>query len=133
MSRPKEASVLGFVDHHRQRYADKVRIAAEGEFMIGEHLPDGSLGPGGEFRVELVELPMAGRDPALHPRLMCFDDGVPALRHAMDAGLLDALESVSDRELFARRLIAIGMEDRSDRPLPCAEGAGEGSTGRRSL
>jgi hypothetical protein len=122
MSRPKEAPVLGFIDHHRQRYADKVRIAAEGEFMIGEHLPDGSLGPGGEFRVELVELPMAGRGPALHPRLGCFGDGVGSLRRAIEAGLLDELGPVAGREEFSRRLLAIGMADRSDRPLPEDEG-----------
>ena len=132
MSRPKKAPALGFVDHHRQRYADKVRIASEGEFMISEHLSDGSLGPGGEFRVELVALPMATRGPALHPRLMCFGDGVGSLRRAIDAGLLDDLGPVSDRERFARRLIAIGVEDRSDRPLPRVDGEGEESEGRRS-
>jgi len=36
----------------------------------------------------------------------------------MDAGLLDVLGAVSSRDEFSRRLIAIGMTDRSDEPLP---------------
>lgn len=118
MSWPKEAPVLDFLDHHRQDYAERVRIAAEGEFLIGERLSDGSLGPGGEFRVELVDLPGPGEHWQLHPRLSCFGEGVGLLRCAIDAGLLDALGPVSDRREFARRLITIGMVDRSDRPLP---------------
>jgi hypothetical protein len=121
MSRDK-TPVLGFVDHHRQRYADRVRVAEEGEFPIGEHLADGSLGPGGEFRVELVELGMCGRGPTLHPRLICFGDGVGSLRRAIEAGLLGALGPVVDRERFGRRLISIGMADRSDRPLSGDDG-----------
>ncbi len=35
----------------------------------------------------------------------------------IDAGILDVLGPVGSREEFARRLIAIGIVDRSDAPL----------------
>lgn len=52
---------LGFIDHHRQRYAERVPIDSAGEFQIGDYLSDGSLGTGGGFTVALVELGSGGR------------------------------------------------------------------------
>ena len=109
---------LRFIDHHRQRYAEKVPIAEAGEFIIGSHRQDGgSLDEDGEFKITLIELTV-GRRWAFHPHLEAFGDGNGALRRAIDAGLLDALRPVGSREEFARRLLAIGMLDGSDEPLP---------------
>jgi hypothetical protein len=49
--------------------------------------------------------------------LEVFGDGEAALREAIDAGILDVLGPVGSREEFARRLVAIGIVDRSDAPL----------------
>jgi hypothetical protein len=40
------------------------------------------------------------------------------LRRGIDAGLLDVLGPVNSRDEFARRLLAIGLVDRSDTPPP---------------
>lgn len=108
---------LRFIDHHRQRYAGKVPIAEAGEFIIGSYMEDGGLDEDGEFKITLIELTI-GRRWALHPHLEAFGDGNGALRRAIEAGLLDALRPVGSREEFARRLLAIGMVDGSDEPLP---------------
>lgn len=110
---------LRFIDYHRQRYAKDVPIAEAGEFIIGSHHEEGSLDGDGEFRVTLVEL-TSGRRWALHPHLEAFGDGDGALRRAIEAGLVDALGPVANREEFARRLLAIGIIDGPDEPLPGA-------------
>jgi|GEM_PF-1994302 len=116
-----DAEIIGplrFCDHHRQRYADKVPIAEAGEFLIGDYEDDGTIGGDGEFRVTLVEL-HGDRRWSLYPHLEVYGEGVGALRRAIDAGLLDVLHPpVNSRDEFARRLLAIGLVDRSDRPLP---------------
>jgi hypothetical protein len=112
-----EIAPLRFIDHHRQRYAAKVPIADAGEFFIGAYHEDGSVDRDGEFRVVLMEL-MHGRGPALTPRLDVFGEGEGALRRAVEAGMLEALRPVSSRDEFARRLLAMGMVDGSDSPLP---------------
>ncbi|MFT3863984.1 MAG: hypothetical protein QM729_06905 [Solirubrobacterales bacterium] len=117
-----EISPLRFIDFHRQRYAAQVPVAGAGEFNIGSYREDGGLDEDGEFTVKLIEL-MHGRGPALTPHLEVFGDGDGALRRAIDAGLLDALGPVSSRDEFARRLLAMGMVDGSDRPLPGGDGA----------
>lgn len=111
---------LRFCDHHRQRYAEKVPIPEAGEFLIGDYEDDGTIGGDGEFRVTLVEL-HGDRRWSLYPHLEVYGEGVPALRRAIDAGLLDALGPVNSRDEFARRLLAIGLVDRSDAPLPEAQ------------
>lgn len=121
---PKPAAPLRFIDHHRQHYAGKVPIAEAAEFIIGSYHEDGSLDEDGEFRVTLHALG-AHRDRwALTPRLEAFGDGNRALRRAIDAGLLEALGPVTGREAFARRLLALGVLDRSDNPLPGAGAEG---------
>jgi hypothetical protein len=113
-----ERPPLRFIDHHRQHYAGKVPIAEAGEFIIGSYHEDGSLDEDGEFRVTLHALG-AHRDRwALTPRLEAFGDGNGALQRALDAGLLEALGPVAGREEFAQRLLALGILDRSDNPLP---------------
>jgi hypothetical protein len=116
MSRRPEASPLRFCDHHRQRYAEKVPVPEAGEFLIGAYEDDGTAADDGEFRVTLVEL-HGDRRWSLYPHLEAYGDGVPALRRAIDAGLLDALGPVNSRDEFARRLLAAGLVDRSDIPL----------------
>jgi hypothetical protein len=108
---------LRFCDHHRQRYAEKVPIPEAGEFLIGDYADEGTISGDGEFRVTLVEL-HGDRRWSLYPHLEVYGEGVPALRRAIDAGLLDALGPVNSRDEFARRLLAIGLVDRSDAPLP---------------
>jgi hypothetical protein len=107
---------LGFYDLHRQRYGEANPIPEAGEFQIGDYGAGGSRGQAGEFRVTLIELANGGRW-GLHPHLEVFGDGKAALRDAIDAGILDVLGPVGSREEFARRLIAIGIVDRSDAPL----------------
>lgn len=107
---------LGFFDLQRQRYAEANPIREAGEFLIGDYGQDGSPGPGGEFKVTLIELGNASHW-GLYPHLEVFGDGKAALRDAIDAGILDVLGPVASREAFARRLIAIGIVDRSDSPL----------------
>jgi hypothetical protein len=103
---------LGFYDLHRQRYAKANPIREAGEFQIGDY-GEGSPGQAGEFKVTLIELANGGRW-GLYPHLEVFGDGRAALRDAIDAGILDVLGPVASREEFARRLVALGMVDRSD-------------------
>jgi hypothetical protein len=115
-----DAEIVGplrFCDHHRQRYAEKVPIPEAGEFLIGDYTDEGTIGGDGEFRVTLVEL-RGDRRWSLYPHLEVYGEGVPALHRAIDAGLLDALGPVNSRDEFARRLLAIGLVDRSDTLLP---------------
>ncbi len=108
---------LGFYDLQRQRYAEANPVREAGEFQIGDYGGEGgSLGQGGEFKVTLIELGNGGRW-GLYPHLEVFGDGKAALRDAIDAGILDVLGPVASSEEFARRLIAIGIVDRSDAPL----------------
>lgn len=108
---------LRFIDHHRLRYVGDLPLAGEGMFIIGTRADDGGLGEDGEFRVTLVRLTHAPRPRGLYPRVEAFGDGAGALRRAVEAGLLDALDAVGSREEFSRRLLAIGMVDGSDEPL----------------
>lgn len=108
---------LGFYDLQRQRYAEANPVCEAGEFQIGDYGGEGgALGQGGEFKVTLIELGNGGRW-GLYPHLEVFGDGKVALRDAIDAGILDILGPVASHEEFARRLIAIGIVDRSDAPL----------------
>lgn len=117
---------LGFYDLGRQRYAEANPIREAGEFQIGDYGRNGSPEGGGEFKVTLIELSNGGRW-GLHPHLEVFGDGRTALRDAIDAGILDILGPVASSEEFARRLIAIGIVDRSDAPLSGAEVAVAGA------
>jgi len=48
-----------------------------------------------------------------------FGEAFRALRRGIDVGLLDVLHPpVNSRDEFARRLLAIGLIDRSHNPLP---------------
>lgn len=107
---------LHFYDHHRQRYAGKVSIPEAGEFMIGDYTGEGTVGRDGEFKITLVELHGARRW-SLYLHLEVFGEGAGALRRGIDAGLLDVLRPpVNSRDEFGRRLLEIGLIDRSDNP-----------------
>lgn len=109
---------LRFYDHHRQRYAGKVPIPEAGEFMIGDYTDEGTVGRDGEFKITLIEL-HGDRRWSLYPHLEVFGEGIGALRRAIDAGLLDVLRPpVNSRDEFTRRLLDIGLIDRSHNPLP---------------
>lgn len=113
---------LGFYDLQRQRYAEANPVREAGEFQIGDYSDGSGVGPAGEFKVTLIELGNGGRW-GLYPHLEVFGDGKTALRDAIDAGILDILGPVAGPEQFARRLIAIGIVDRSDAPLLGADEA----------
>jgi hypothetical protein len=104
---------LGFIDHHRQRYAKKVPIETAGEFNVGDYNEDGPLGADGGFTVALIELGNGGRW-GQYPQLQAFGDGAEALRRAIDLGLLNALGRVCDHEEFSQGLVDRGFVDRSD-------------------
>jgi hypothetical protein len=105
---------LSFYDLHRQRYAEGNPIAEAAEFTIGDFpSAGGGVGPGGEFKIKLIEL-VDGGHWSLYPHLEVFGEGTDALRRAIAAGLLEALGPVASREDFGRRLIALGLVDRSD-------------------
>ncbi len=109
---------LSFVDHDRQRYAAKVPLPNEGEILVGEHLEGGEVGPLGEFRIALHDL--GQRRGLLYPQLCVFGDGAAALDALLDlegADLKALLAPLSGHEEMSRRLVALGLRDRSDSPL----------------
>jgi hypothetical protein len=106
---------LAFIDHARQRYAEKVRLPNEGEILIGEYLEGGGTGPLGEFRIVLHDL--GDRRGRLHPQLCIFGDGTAALDALLgldDADLGALLLPVAGHEDLSRRLLALGVRDASD-------------------
>jgi hypothetical protein len=114
----EEAGVLAFSDQHRQRYTEKVHPEGAGEFFVGEYTSEGTVGRLGEFRIVLHELgDGSGR---LDPQLRTFDDGARALAVLLPdvaPDLAALLAPVTDHVEFSRRLLALGIADRSDRPL----------------
>lgn len=117
------ASVLAFYDHERQHYAANVPIPEAGEFMVGDYAEgDEGVGELGEFKIELVDLRGVGGGSRTDftPRLQAFGDGsraVMALAEICDGDLTGLLDDVADSAAFSRRLLALGLRDRSDQPL----------------
>jgi hypothetical protein len=118
--RPEIDGMLSFYDEDREPERHLWRHEPK-RFMVGDYGPrgPGQVGGGGEFELALVWLPTRrGRGwQKLTPRLQVFEDGVGSLRAAIEAGLLELLGPVEDRDQFARRLIATGIVDRSTYPL----------------
>lgn len=121
-------SSLSFYDQARQNYASTVPPLESGEFMIGGYVGNGGVDKRGEFKIVLHRFnhPSATalfgpRVPAalLTPQLRVFDDAYGALQEAIDAGLLDALETavIKTRDDLTRLLIGLGFRDLSDKPL----------------
>jgi hypothetical protein len=116
--RPEEeggAAGLAFVDHQRQHYAAVVRSLDAGEILIGDYLEEGGTGPLGEFRIVLHDLG-DGRG-RLHPQLRVFGDGTAALAlllAVLGPDLSGLLAPVADHEEMSRRLVGLGLRDRSD-------------------
>jgi hypothetical protein len=109
---------LAFIDHERQRYAEKVRLPNEAELLVGEYLDGGGTGPLGEFRIVLHDLGDSGG--LLHPQLCLFGDGAAALDALLgldEADLGTLLLPVAGHEALSRRLLALGVRDASDRVL----------------
>jgi hypothetical protein len=109
---------LSFLDHDRQRYAAKVRLPNEGELLVGEYLEGGGTGPLGELRIALHDL--GDRGGLLSPQLCVFGDGAAALDALLGlegADLAALLAPVAGHEAMSRRLLALGVRDRSDAPL----------------
>jgi hypothetical protein len=110
--------VLAFSDQHRQNYSEKVPPPCAGDFFVGEYTAEGTVGELGEFRIVLHEL--GDRSGRLDPQLRIFGDGAGALAALLsDVGpdLAAFLDPVTDHVEFSRRLLALGIADRSDRPL----------------
>lgn len=83
----------------------------------GDRRPDRRREDFGGGPLTLVEL-HGDRRWRLYPHLEVFGEGIRALRRGIDAGLLDVLRPlVSSRDEFGRRLLAIGLIDRSHNPL----------------
>jgi hypothetical protein len=110
---------LSFIDHARQRYADKVRLSNEGEILVGEYLAGGEgVGALGEFRIAIHDL--GHRGGLLQPQLCVFDDGAAAFAAFLaleEADLAAILAPVADHGALSRRLLALGLRDASDTPL----------------
>lgn len=108
---------LAFIDHHRQDYAGHVPVPCEGDFMIGDYLEAGGLGPLGEFKIVLHWL--GARHGILDPQLRVFGDGAGALQELLGlVGDLSALLGpVAGHEEFSRRLLELGLRDASHTPL----------------
>lgn len=112
-----EEVTLAFIDHHRQRYADRVGIPCEAEFLVGDYQDGGGVGELGELQIQLRYL--GDRRGALYPQLSLFGDGATALAVLVELaeGELDRiLRPVGSREEFASRLVAFGLRDTSDEP-----------------
>lgn len=115
---PGEGSGLAFIDHDRQRYADRVPLPHAGEFLVGEYLDDGGVGGLGELRIVLHEL--GDRRGRMDARLCVFGDGTGALSALLDAAAGDLsglLAPVAGHAELSRRLAALGVRDASDTPL----------------
>jgi hypothetical protein len=109
---------LSFFDHKCQYYAEVVRSPYVGEVLIGDYLDEGGIGPLGEFRIVLHSLG-DGRG-RLHPQLRVFGDGTAALAlliAVLGPDLSGLLGPVADQEEMSRRLIGLGLRDRSDAAL----------------
>lgn len=108
---------LAFIDHNRQGYAGHVPVPCEGDFMIGDYLEAGGVGPLGEFKIALHWL--GTRHGMLDPQLCVFGDGAGALKELLGlVGDLSALLGpVADHEEFSRRLLELGLRDASHTPL----------------
>lgn len=112
-----QEGVLAFIDHHRQHYADRVRIPCDAEFLIGDYEDRCGVGDLGEFKIQLHYL--GDRSRLLYPQLCLFEDGTNALAALLDLAGGDLgriLHPVSGREEFAARLVAFGLRDASDEP-----------------
>jgi hypothetical protein len=115
---PGQGCGLAFIDHDRQRYADRVRLPHAGEFLVGGYLDDGGVGALGELRIVLREL--GDRRGRMDAQLCVFGDGTGALSALLDAAAGDLsalLAPVARRAELSRRLTALGLRDVSDTPL----------------
>jgi hypothetical protein len=109
---------LSFVDHLDRYYAEVVRSPYTGEILIGDYLEEGRIGPLGEFRIVLHDL--GDRRGRLHPQLRVFGDGAAALAlllAVLGPDLSGLLAPVAGHQEMSRRLIGLGIRDRSDTPL----------------
>lgn len=119
--RPEElggAGGLEFIDLQRQHYAEALRPPGAGVIFVGDYLEEGGTGPLGEFRISLQDLDDArGR---LRPQLCVFGDGAAALAlllAVLGPDLSGLLAPVVDHVDMSRRLVGLGLRDRSDTPL----------------
>jgi hypothetical protein len=119
--RPEQAGGAGglaFVDHQRRHHAEVFRSPDAGEILIGDYFEEGGTGPLGEFRIVLHDL--GDRRGRLHPQLCVFGDGTAALAlllAVLGPDLSGLLYPVVDHEEMSRRLVGLGLRDRSETPL----------------
>jgi hypothetical protein len=119
------AAGLAFIDLQRQHYAEVMRPPGAGVIFVGDYLEEGGTGPLGEFRISLQDLGNArGR---LHPQLCVFGDGAASLAlllAVLGPDLSGLLAPVVDHMDMSRRLVGLGLRDRSDTAL--ADGGRDG-------
>lgn len=111
------STFLRFIDCDRQHYSDRIPAREAGEFMVGAYDDgDGGVDHQGEFKIVLHDF--AGTR-GLAPQLCVFGEAQGALKEFIRLGGLDVLAAHTDStEQLSRRLSALGIPDRSDRPFP---------------
>jgi len=109
-------TALAFYDQERMGYDPVVaepRDGAIAEWMIGEYLPDLSLGEGGEFALTLHEWKSGDYAVQVH----AFTDAMGSLEAVLATGALRWLESApwgdEPREHVRACLVEHGLTDRS--------------------
>lgn len=106
---------LSFYDQGRQDYSAAVPPEHAGEFMLGAYEDDDSVDTPGEFKIVLHDFDSL---EALSPQVCVFGDGLGAFRKFIALGGLKTLEPDCESvDEFSRRLLALGLPDRSDKPL----------------
>lgn len=109
---------LAFIDHDRQRYAERVPVPCEAEFLIGDYLDSGGVGELGELKIQLHYL--GDRRGRLVAQLCVFGDGAGALAALFalaDGDLGGLLSLVNDHREFSHRLLDLGLRDASHSPM----------------
>jgi hypothetical protein len=112
---------LSFYDHARQNYGH-LEIPHAAEFMLGDYGSeedrDYGVGHWGEFKIVLHDFSRVSSEKGLSPQVCFFEEATGGLMEFIRLGGLSILTPVRDADQFSRRLIGLGIQDRSETPLP---------------